>query len=437
MSDRERLAGTVDEERIIARSPHGPHWRVLWTRGDPHRFAFTGGALVLAVGAAWWACELVAVQLGRAAAGSLTPALTHGVVMTFGFMPLFFSGFLAGTASRWLGRPALPARGLVVPLSLQLAGWLAFVAASSRDAGPGSKTAALAALVAAIGWTGCWLQFAGAVRASHAPDRAHARLIVAAGGIGALAMLGASAAVAAGDLRLVRACIGIGLWLFVGFTFAAAAHRMVPFLGAALPALDTRRPRWLLGVLVALFLVEGASSAAESLGSPLPALARWMRSALEGGAAVTLLALVARWRAVQNPRIRLLAMLRTALAWLATAFALLAASHVGPGLGAAPIHAYAMGFLGSMMMTMVTRFVCGQTGRAVVAGDFLWRLFWMLQAAVAARVAGALMAALGMAGAQTTVAAAACLWAGAWMLWAWRYLPWLASPRLQPSRRAR
>lgn len=437
MSDRERLAGSVDEEQIIARSPHRPHWCLLWAHGDPHRYAFTAGAVVLAGGAAWWACELVAMQLGRSSGGRLTPAMTHGVVMTFGFMPLFFSGFLAGTATRWLGRPALAARGLVVPLSLQLAGWIAFIAASSRDAPAGSKAAALAALVACVGWTGCWLRFAGAVRASRASDRAHARLIVAAGGVGVLAMLGATAAVATGELLLVRASIALGLWLFVGITFAAAAHRMVPFLGAALPALDARRPRWLLGVLVALFLLEGTSSAAESLGLPLPALARWMRSASEAGAAATLLALVMRWRAVQNPRIRLLAMLRTALAWLATAFALLAASHVGTGLGAAPIHAYAMGFLGSMMMTMVTRFVCGQTGRTLVADDFLWRLFWVLQAAVAARVAGALMPALGMPGAATTIAAAACLWAGAWMLWAWRYLPWLASPRRQPSPRAR
>jgi uncharacterized protein involved in response to NO len=95
-----------------------------------------------------------------------------------------------------------------------------------------------------------------------------------------------------------------------------------------------------------------------------------------------------------------------------------------------------MGFLGSTMFTMVTRFICGQAGRTVVTDDFLWRVFWLIQATVVARVIGAVMASFGVPGAAPAIAVAAVAWAIACTLWASRYVPWLAAPRLARPQRA-
>jgi uncharacterized protein involved in response to NO len=89
--------------------------------------------------------------------------------------------------------------------------------------------------------------------------------------------------------------------------------------------------------------------------------------------------------------------------------------------GLAPLHAFTMGFLGSMMFAMVTRVTCGQSGQSLVADDFLWRLFWVLQLAVVVRLAAALLAGAPSAWATPLLSAAAIGWAGVCASWALRY----------------
>ena len=71
---------------------------------------FTGG---------WWAL----VQVDRASAllnlsYAVSPSLVHATVMTFGFIPLFFTGFLFTAGPKWLGVRALEAPQLRAPLVL-------------------------------------------------------------------------------------------------------------------------------------------------------------------------------------------------------------------------------------------------------------------------------------------------------------------------------
>jgi uncharacterized protein involved in response to NO len=94
-----------------------------------------------------------------------------------------------------------------------------------------------------------------------------------------------------------------------------------------------------------------------------------------------------------------------------------------------------MGFLGTTMLAMVARFICTHAGRTVVADGVLWRVFWLVQAAISARVAGGVMASFGLVGASLTIAVAALGWAVACTVWAARYVPWLAAPRANRPRR--
>lgn len=212
---------------------------------------------------------------------------------------------------------------------------------------------------------------------------------------------------------------------------------MIPFFGAAaLPALDAWRPLWLMGSLVALFAFEGMVAAGEAWFGTLPAALRAWQAVVELPAGLALLALAVRWGLVQSLTVRLLAMLHVGFVWLGLSFVLAGVSHVlealdagGPGLGVAPLHAYTMGFLGSTLIAMVSRVSAGYGGRAVAADDFLWRLFWLLQCAVLARVVAAVLAALGLPAALPLIAAAAVVWCAVCVIWALRYGRWLGTPR--------
>jgi len=276
----------------------------------------------------------------------------------------------------------------------------------------------------------------------------HAALLALAGGVGALALWAAAAGIAADAPALVRAAVQAGLWAFVGVTFVTAMHRMIPFLGgAALPLLDAWRPRWLLASLVAAVGLEGACAVADAALVPWAGALRPLRGALELGAGLGLLALALRWARVQNLRVRLIAMLHAAFVWLGLAFLLAGVAHAFAGSaaaalapGASALHAYAMGFLGTTALTMVTRVTCGQSGRGMVADDFLWRLFLVLQVATALRVGGAVLAALDAEAAAPLIALAALAWAGVSLTWSTRQLRWFgqrAADGPQPGRPSR
>ena len=109
--------------------------------------------------------------------------------------------------------------------------------------------------------------------------------------------------------------------------------------------------------------------------------------------------------------------------------AMAAATNGLASLGLAPLHAYTVGFLGSTLFAMVTRVSCGHGGRAVVADDFIWRLFGMLQFVVLARVAAALSSGLSARASVILLLTAAVGWAAVCACWALRYGRWFGMPR--------
>jgi uncharacterized protein involved in response to NO len=393
--------------------------------------------VLLVAAAVAWASFLLAGACGRPWASGLPAIEAHGLAMTFGFMPSFFAGFLFTMAPKWLRRPPLPAAALAPTLVAQAAGWLVFALGAQAQAPRAGALAALGLGLAGLGWALAWARLVGVLHTARGVDRAHLGLVALAGLVGVLALGVAAAALALDRPALVRGATWVGVWIFVGGTFAAAAHRMIPFLGSALPALDERHPHVLLHALFVLFAIEGAIEGAGAALAPqggLPPGLRLAQAFLEAGAGVALLALWVRWRRVQGARVRFVAMLQAGVAWLGVSFVLAAASHAGagaggPALGAAPLHAYTMGFLGTTMLAMVTRVACAHAGRAVVADAVLWRLFLLLQATVLARVGGGVLASSGVAVGVALVVAAACGWALAWGAWALRVLPWLARGR--------
>lgn len=413
-------------------------WRFGQLFAAPHRLAFAAGTLMLVLTSLWWALANLSWTEGLAVRWALPPATAHSVLMTFGFMPFFFIGFLFTAGPKWLGLPPVPARALASPLSAMLAGWLVFMlAVHGRDAAFGQSVGALGLAAVLAGWLGICHRFITMVAASAAPERVHARLVALACGLGAVALAAVIAGVARGDAVLVRAATQGALWAFIGLTFAGVSHRMIPFFSAAaVPVLDAWRPLWLLWAFAAVFLGKGVGAAAGALAAETGPAWLAAQGTLELAAGAGFVALAIRWGLVQSLRIRLLAMLHLGFTWLGiglllegTAHAIGAAGGPGAALGLAPLHAYTMGFLGSTLVAMVTRVSCGHGGRTLAADDFVWRLFWVLQLAIVTRLAAAFARELSSAWSIALVCAAAVGWAGVCLTWALRYGHWYGTPR--------
>lgn len=402
-------------------------WRASYLLLAPHRLGFCLAMAVLVAAGGWWAL----VQLDRMSGAlalpyALSPSLVHGAVMTFGFIPLFFSGFLFTAGPKWLGVPPLQTTQLLAPLLLQAAGWLLWLAAAHLHAG----LAIAALLLACIGLGWMTLLFWRLIRRSRATDRVHALTIGAACLVGCLSLAGLAVGVALDAPGVALACVLTGLWGFVLVVYVTVAHRMIPFFTAsAIPRMDAWRPFWLLWLMLTVATFEVLAAWVEFIG-PLEGAggAAWplLRGSLELAAGGLLLWLALSWGLVTSLKNRLLAMLHIGFVWFGLALLLGGAAQlIGWAQGAAvlslgALHALTLGCLASLMLAMVTRVSCGHSGRALVADGMAWSLFWLLQAATLLRIAGAAQTAW----AGGLLLAAALLWAGVMAVWGLRLGNW-------------
>ncbi|MBA3056591.1 MAG: NnrS family protein [Rhodoferax sp.] len=407
-----------------------PPWRPIWLLAAPHRLAFFMAALMLTTSSIWWASVLFTRSLNISLSWAIPASAAHALLMSMGFMPFFFAGFLFTAGPKWLRSPQVPARRLLPGLLLMLGGWVVALIGIHTAA----QLAAAGLSLVASGWTVLSVKFFSMVRQSQESDRIHARMAATACNLGVFTFWLATASLAIDSVLILRIAVQMGLWGFIAVMFAVASHRMIPFFGAsAVPFLDAWRPMWLLWAMLSMFYLEAALSVAALSVGPLPKVVQWSQAALESAFSLLLFALALRWSLVQSMKIRLLAMLHGGFVWLAIAFALSALSNTllaltagELSLGLAPLHAMAMGYLGTTMFAMTTRISSGHGGRAVAEDDIAWILYWILQSAVVLRVLAALWP---TAGEPFTLLAIAA-WSAATVGWSVRYGRWFGRARL-------
>lgn len=401
-------------------------WRQLLQA--PHRLGFAFAMVVLVTSGLWWA----AVQLHRGGAGlalsyAVSPSIVHAAVMTFGFIPLFFCGFLFTAGPKWLGVRPLPAREIAPALCAQLVGWLLWMAGSHLHE-IAAATGLLLAL-AGLGWvTALFCRF---IAASAVPDRMHAKVIGAALMLGCASLAGMGAALAMDSQGFSRMFALTGLWGFVVVVYLTVAHRMIPFFTSnATPLGRAWGDSWVLWLMVGAALFEVFGLWIEPWLDD-PGTWQLARAAVELVAGGAVVALAVAWGLVQSLKIRLLAMLHLGFLWFGVALLLSGASQLlgsvtgSPVLPLAALHALTMGCLGSLMLAMVTRVSCGHSGRALVADDLVWALFWLLQIATVSRIAAAVPG----WPTQALLTATAMLWAVVMVIWGVRYGSWYGRPR--------
>jgi len=418
---------------ITSKKPPPPAdmtWRRSWLLAAPHRLAFFSGAVMMATIALWWMAMLLARATGLPLAWMMGPGTVHALLMSLGFMPLFFVGFLFTAGPKWMDVPELPTRALRSLVILTLTGWAVCLIGLHTSAVMGSAGLALVA----VAWTGFTWKFGAMWWDSRANDKAHVNVVLAACGFGVLALWGIAAGILLGEDSVVRSLTQAALWIFVAPVFAAVSHRMIPFFStSALPVLDAWRPLWLLHCMVTILVFEGVMAGVDVWLWPAPSWLRWLQVAVEVPAAALMLWLAVRWGLVQSLKIRLLAMLHGGFLWLGIALALYAVSHGlmalsqdQQSLGLAPMHAMTMGYLGATLLAMGTRVASGHSGRPLAADNTAWALYWVLQTAVVLRVMAALWPATG----NWPLVVAAAVWSLAVSGWALRYSSWFGRPRL-------
>jgi uncharacterized protein involved in response to NO len=404
-------------------------WRAAHLLSVPHRLAFVAGAFMMGLAAAWWLGVLLASHQGGVAPRQAFPlAWGHALVMTLGFMPMFFAGFVFTAGPRWLKLPVLSGHLLRWHVVVWLLVWPVFLLGMHVN----RLVSAVALLGAAVVWAHLTIMWHRLVQASRVPDRLHARLMVVAFGSGVFALGAASLAVAVGSPGGVSASVMWGLWGFVLPVYLVAGHRLIPLFDLVRwPWLDARWPHALLWSLLSVSVLGAVRWSSESWGMLWGAPWAWTQALCSVLGGLGLLALSVRWACVQNMRLRMLAMLNIGVVWLGLAWILAGVS----GLAAVPnrpswalmaLHALSMGFMGSVWLAMASRVSSTQEGHAIAADDWVWGLFWVLLTAVISRLSAIVWPTY----ADVMLTGAACLWLSVALGWLWRYGRWFGlAPR--------
>jgi len=403
---------SAEQEAKLASNRGPENARLNWIVAAPHRLFFFLATLLLLLASVWWAAVLALRLFGMAMPGAIAPTFVHATAMLFTFLPMYMFGFLFTAGPAWLAvkgpnAPALLATALIAFACGILLTALSFVSMPASG---------FAALVLGACWARYLLIFGRLIRQSKAPDRKHAKLVLAFMLPGIAGLAGYALLSFGENLRWFAWVTIAGLWWFVIPVLLVVVHRMLPFFTAsAIPSISSWRPYWVLWCFLAASVGHGALE--------LAGLNRyaWM---LDAPAAAFLLGLSLRWGLMQSLQIRLLAMLHVGFVWLGLAYALYAADGVlatigAPGIGLAPLHAVAMGFVASILFAMVTRVTRGHSGRSLTADAATWRLFWLLQGATLLR----LISELWPQGYAWLLTAAVLAWLAAFAGWSWRYVP--------------
>ncbi|ENO89956.1 NnrS family protein [Thauera linaloolentis] len=163
------------------------------------------------------------------------------------------------------------------------------------------------------------------------------------------------------------------------------------------------------------------------------ALLLWATGAGTWAAAVSFAAAVLQglrvggWNPWATRKVSLLWVLHLSYMWIPLGLALIGLAQLGLLPRTAGIHALAIGATGGLIIGMITRTALGHTGRMLVAGPIETAAYALVQLAALARV---LTVAVIPAAAIGGIHAAATLWSLGFLLYLWRYTPFLLKARV-------
>jgi uncharacterized protein involved in response to NO len=332
-----------------------PFWHYLFAA--PHRPMFLAGTLQGVLTLAWWVFNLIARQQGTAVPGwSVPPSSAHAFLMIYGFFSFFIFGFLFTTFPNWMnGEKIRPLYFISSCVSMVTGSSLFYLGLAT---GKVIMAAGVGLLLAGFS-IGTFALLQVLFRADK-QDKRHS--IAASGGL-----VGGGAGLFFYLLWLLTANSTLGefsrtagIWFFILPIIMTVSHRMIPFFSSrVLENYVVVRPYWILWVMIAcsvghgfLQLQEAGPQYAWLLDFPLAMCAAYLSFT---------------WGLLRSFRIRLLAVLHVAFAWLVVAMllyavqglVLLTSGGTSWVLGLAPLHALGIGYFAGMVLAMASRVTLG------------------------------------------------------------------------------
>ena len=343
----------------------------------PHRLLFLVGVVNLLVSIAWWAGVLVDLNgtpVGMPIIEGLPSNTLHGPMMLFFVLPPMFLGFLLTTFPRWMGFPDMSAK-FYAPVGIgYLISALALWGSAFGGGAMWFKVAVHAACISYVIGFVILLSYAIREKLQGRGPTWHSWSALLAFAFGLYAFSHFAMPRSEYSMMMTNR---VGLFLFVMPVFMTVCHRMFPFFaGNVVDGYVRWRPFWLLAVYWIASIVLAFSQV-------------YMKPAIAGVAALVLALLTALmlykwWPLAKAPG--LLWVLFIGFAWAPVGYLLEAVSSFGLQLGRAPDHALTVGFIGSLIIAMVTRVSQGHSGRPLVMPPLGWIAFGLIQIAAIARV---------------------------------------------------
>lgn len=381
------------------RRPANPNGFALWALG--FRPFYLLAAAFAALGMLAW----VFILAGRLAM-PMAGIWWHAHEMLFGFAAAVIVGFLFTAGRNWTGL-ATPTG---TPLALLAAVWLAGRLGMALDGG------AVAALV-----DSAFLPAAAAAIARVLWKAGSRRNYFVVGILGLLALaniafhLARFGVLAIDPLAALHFALGVIVLLET-----TIGGRVIPsFTSSALKGVRQWQSQpW-------NYAAVAATGIALLAWVVLPDV-RWP-AALSLLAAALQLPRCIGWNPWATRRVPLLWVLHLSHLWIPVGLLLLAAAQLGWLPRSAGIHALTIGATGGLIIGMITRTALGHTGRLLIAGRVEAAAYALVQIAAVVRV---LTVAAIPAAAAGGIHLAATAWVLAFVLYLWRYLPWLMRPRV-------
>ena len=335
----------------------------------------------------------------------------HSHEMLFGFAVAVIAGFLLTAVRNWTGLPTPTG----APLAMLAILWIA--ARVLIITGP----AALAAIVDVTFLPALALAIAVPILRSKNKRNykvlAIILLLAGAHGIYHLASLGFAGA------WLARTSLFAGIDILM-ILMAIVGGRVIPaFTRNALPSATSRHEPWVEVVTFVSMILVTFVTVLNGYWAVPSMLAAILLIIVAASHAIRL----ALWDPVKTLHNPLLWMMPVAYSWMPIAFLLRALAVTNVVAAGAWIHAMTMGAVSSLMLAMMMRSSLGHTGRQLIASKADMAAFLLLQIAAIVRVVASVTAGETY---QQWIVASGLIWALAFLVFAWRYVPMLARPRV-------
>lgn len=359
--------------------------------------------------ALYGALSILLWGFGYQGTGALPSFYWHAHEMIWGYAGGIVVAFLLTAVATWTGQPAVRGKTLMILVGLWvLARFCAFL--------PASVCTAIAGTL--FYWLAAYCMGESVLKSQNR------RNYIA---VFALFMLGLSHAVfhtflLSGSLNALQIGLAAGIVIVAGF-IGLIGNRIIPFFTAR--RLNTPQVASHPAVMTASLLLPLAAAALMMANILLP-----LAAVLAVAAGILGMVQTVRWfqkGIIPEP---MLWTLHLGYGLSALGLLVIGISSFVPEWRSLGTHLLAVGGIGLLTVSMMTRTALGHTGRPLYpAPKWLPLAFWLMVAATFLRAAAAFMISINTTAYQHSLRLSAVLFAVSLLIYFLRYLPWLTQPR--------